>query len=242
MVNNHSNDNSQMHTAASYSIAAFIFNIIHNVFTILISRYRGDIETDVKNLKLLLCCYNCCGDGARCFEYIFSIFSCFCIVDLLNCECFDNFITLSVEILVQLISCILTLSLSTKSYSIMESNSKEEDYIIGPSFFKMVTIFFAAFSLINSFLCIICIIYQLTKCNRRIHNKTECSEKEDDDSNQGNINDNIQPPQPNQNQVTITYTVATIQNSNESSSRLDTFDPENTNNNQQIAYSSQNPE
>lgn len=127
-------------SAGGLNIAAIIFNVIHNVVTVLIAGFRGNTGADEFNLNTLLCCYICCSNCGCCWNMILGIFNCGCIVGYL--DCFDSYLSLMIEVIIQIVSGVLTFSLGFKA------SKTTDDYFGSISFaISIVFIFIGAFSI-----------------------------------------------------------------------------------------------
>lgn len=228
------------------TVAAIVFNVIHNVVTCLIAGFRGNTGADVINLNTLLCCYLCCPDCGCCWNMIFGIFNCGCIVDCF--DCFDSYLSLMIEVIIQIVSGVLTSSLG-----ITASNTTEKSFAKIAFAMCTVFIFFGAFNYLLNLICLI--HYFVTTCRKEpVYNQSQPSDKQDQPTVQGNEtnngqpvqlqnDNNVQPPIPNQNQDLYSPPVATLQNNEDDVKKMDSFDPENPKNfNQNNLFNQENTE
>ena len=202
-TNTYLKEKGDLKKAADMTIVAFVFNILHNVVTIVMSRYRNDLSTELVNLKSLLCCYKCCPSWACYWDMLLGVFNCYCIID-----CFDFYVVqyhwLLILGLAQFVLAIITTAVALNAANLV-SKAEKNDFADG---FSMVVFGFAVFLLIYTivnFLCnLVCMIrYTVEYCKGVTFKKREDSEKEDqsdkDEKPEEKANEQI-PTEPNQNQ------------------------------------------
>lgn len=214
--------------AATMTIVAFVFNILHNVVTIIMSRYRDDVASDVLNLKSLLCCYECCPNWGWIWDCILGVFNCYCIVN-----CFDFYIyqyhILLILGLAQFVLAIITTAVALNAAKLVFRTEKKDF----ADTFSMIVFAFAIllliFAILNFIFNLICMIkYIVNKCKGMSFKKREDSEKEDQQSDKDekpdqNANEH-EITEPNQNQEDNTNPVA-IENHNENDDKDQKDDP-----------------
>lgn len=249
LIQNFLGDGGKQSSGGILAIVAVVFNAIHNVITCLIAGFRGNMGADVLNLKALLCCYICCPNCGSCWDTIMGVFGCTCIVDCLG-GCFYTPTALLVEVLLQIITGILTFAFEFSAANLIGDES-------GFSFaITAMSILFLVFVIFNAILNAVCAIHYLrTECDCSCckkdpvyNNNNNNSEDENfvDNNNQNNDeqqaltnqNDNMQPTPPNQNDDMQQEAVALEKND---TNQNNLSDPENPNNlNQQDQPVNQN--
>ena len=216
------------------TIVAFVFNILHNIVTVTMSRYRDDEATDLLNAKSLLCCYTLCPSCACCWDMLLGVFNCYCIFN-----CFDFYIYqyhwLLIFGLAQFILAVITTAVALNATKLVMKAKKKDMADTFSSIVFAFTVLLLIFTILNFICNLICMIrFIVEKCKGITFKKREDSEKEDQPDNnekedkphndEKNENEK-QITEPNQNHENDSNPVA-VENQNDNYNMNQNDDPE----------------